>query len=464
MSGPHPAIDILLDQRNWKQAEPLIRDALRDSPNDARLLGGLALCMINSGRVRESRAVLGAALEADANYAFIHYLCGHAARKGAEPLTRHAFESQGSLTRRYAKKAEPYFREALRLDPDNAGYFESASLNALERRETRQAIAFAQQGLERDPDHPGCLNALSSAMARSGKLNDAQRASLAALAANPDDAYTHANRGWLLLRTGRNEDALTHFRSSLRRHPDSLWARLGLREAIKRRFLPYRLVMSGVSRLLRLSDNRPRLGQAIGKTGGLIAVSIFVVMVGLLVWKVQGVPDYLAIVAGVLVTLLLLTILGVMLLLVLMMTAAGFKNMAEYTLLLSADGRLALTPSERLRMSAWLLVIAWLVLVAVVAVAEPGVWVRAAVLIFGLPTIALLAGLIAAPPASLTRGFWIAVAVGYALAAALVVGGKLAGADRYLDLFYMAVACVLGLPVAAVVAVQRALPEELRDE
>lgn len=464
MVGAHPAIDILLDQRNWKQAEPLIRDVLRESPNDARLLSSLALCMINTDRVRQSRAVLGAALESDANYAFTHYLCGHAARQGAKPLTRNAFESQRSLTRRHAKLARPYFREALRLDPENASYFEAASDNALELGDTRDAISLAQQGLERNPEHPGCLNALSSAMSASGHLNDAQRASLAALASNPDDAYTHANRGWLLLRTGQNEDALTHFRSSLRQHPDSLWARLGLKEAIKRRFKPYAWAARPLRWCREWDKTQARKwGVIAGVPGGLTLVSFAGLWTGLTLEGKQSSPSEMLLTAFF-VSVFIGIFFGLLLILVMQVVGRSLQNTAEYTLLFSPDGRVALTPSERVRMTAWLLFWSWFILLMVVLFAQPWVWLRAAVMIFGLPAVALLTGLLSPNRAALTRMYWVVTAVGFVMAGFLGVTAIWNSVEHYENLAVVWLLCILGLPVAMVVAVQRALPEELRDE
>ena len=64
-----------------------------------------------------------------------------------------------------------------------------------------------------------------------------------ALAFDPDNAYAHANRGWLLLRESKVEEALESFRAALRLDPTMEWARTGIIEAMKARNGPYRLIL-----------------------------------------------------------------------------------------------------------------------------------------------------------------------------------------------------------------------------
>jgi hypothetical protein len=76
----------------------------------------------------------------------------------------------------------------------------------------------------------------------------------AALARDPENAATHANRAWTLLEQGRADEALGHFREALRLNPENEWARTRIVEALKARnpvyavMLRYFLLMSRLSR------------------------------------------------------------------------------------------------------------------------------------------------------------------------------------------------------------------------
>jgi tetratricopeptide (TPR) repeat protein len=71
------------------------------------------------------------------------------------------------------------------------------------------------------------------ALVKLGRKSEAGATIEATLARDPDDAFSHANKGWTLLEEGRRREAMTHFRESLRLNPSNDWARSGLVEALK---------------------------------------------------------------------------------------------------------------------------------------------------------------------------------------------------------------------------------------
>jgi hypothetical protein len=63
------------------------------------------------------------------------------------------------------------------------------------------------------------------------------------LATAPDNANSHANKGWSLLEKGQPREALVHFSESLRLDADNEWARVGMIEALKARYFIYRWML-----------------------------------------------------------------------------------------------------------------------------------------------------------------------------------------------------------------------------
>jgi tetratricopeptide (TPR) repeat protein len=81
------------------------------------------------------------------------------------------------------------------------------------------------------------------ALVKLGRKKEAGATIEAALAKDPDNAVTHANQGWALLERGDHRKALEHFREALRLDPELDWARAGIVESLKARYLVYRLML-----------------------------------------------------------------------------------------------------------------------------------------------------------------------------------------------------------------------------
>lgn len=123
-----------------------------------------------------------------------------------------------------------------------------------DQRRWQDALDAAEEGLRLDPEHAGCANLRAMALVKLGRRGEAGATIDSALAKDPENATTHANRGWTLLEQRDPARALEHFRESLRLDPDNAWARQGIVEALKARnpvyavMLRYFLWMSKLSR------------------------------------------------------------------------------------------------------------------------------------------------------------------------------------------------------------------------
>jgi tetratricopeptide (TPR) repeat protein len=78
-------------------------------------------------------------------------------------------------------------------------------------------------------------NFRAMALVKLGRRAEAGQTIDAALARSPEDAFSHANKGWALLEARRPKEALDHFREALRLDPNFEYARLGIIEALKAR-------------------------------------------------------------------------------------------------------------------------------------------------------------------------------------------------------------------------------------
>jgi len=215
---------VFAQQGDWRRVVPAARQAITADPENATAHALLALGLSHleeGGAVEAGRRAV--ALEPELSFA--QYAFGWALLESGE-----------------VDAAERAAREALRLSPDGDEHALLAQVH-LKRRKWKEAVETAERGLQTSPEHPGCANVRAVALANLGRSEEAMAGVQDMLAIDPDDAYAHANRGWLLLRQARPDEAMLSFQAALRLDPTLEWARLGMIEAMKARNLAYRLVL-----------------------------------------------------------------------------------------------------------------------------------------------------------------------------------------------------------------------------
>ncbi|MEJ0089755.1 MAG: tetratricopeptide repeat protein [Limisphaerales bacterium] len=217
---------LLYQQKRHDLAENELRQALAADPHDAYGHALLGLCLAKRESFQDAAEETRQAIHLAPDFPFAHY--AHASVMDA----RNRFP-----------EALAAINEAIRLDPENADqYALLASIHFQESR-WRDALNAAEQGLQFDPEHVGCTNVRAMAMVKLGRKAEAGRTIDAALARNPDNAFTHANQGWTLLHQGEAKKAAEHFREALRLDPQNEWARQGIIEALKARNIIYALML-----------------------------------------------------------------------------------------------------------------------------------------------------------------------------------------------------------------------------
>lgn len=219
----------MLQQNRATEAEEQLRLALSANPDDAEAHALLALALLDLQRFAEATNEAQRAVASEPDEPSHHYTLG---------LTL--------LRRNHTAEARDAAMRAIELDPYDADFWGLRSACAIEMQDWRDALTYADEGLAQDPEHVQCRNLRAAALRNLGRHDEAAATLAGALRQRPDSAYTHANTGWSLLHRGgrKNVDqALEHFREALRLDPSSEVARGGMVEALKARYLVYRLML-----------------------------------------------------------------------------------------------------------------------------------------------------------------------------------------------------------------------------
>ena len=228
---------VLLEQQRYEQAEQKLRQALAADPGHGLAHALLAECLCERERLSEAT---------DEAY--------HAVRLDPGLAAAHAVLARVLHERNYLDEAEAAIAEALRLEPDNANHFARVAGIKMSQRDWPAALAAAEQGLEHDSEHVNCNNYRAMALVQLGRRGEAGQTLEAALARDPEDAFTHANRGWSLLHERKYKEAMGHFREALRLEPGLDYARAGIVEAMKARTGIYALMLRYFLWMNRLSQ------------------------------------------------------------------------------------------------------------------------------------------------------------------------------------------------------------------
>lgn len=219
-------VQLLIQQSRYRQAEQELRELLYQQPDEPLAHALLALCLAEQDKLSAALPSAHTAVALAPDSPWCRYIL-------ATVLSR-----QGQL-----KQAREVILAAIAQAPDDADYFALLGSLYLQENRWQEALDNAEQGLSLDPEHVVCSNLRSMALIKLGQGEAALQGLASALQQEPDNALTHANRGWTLLEQGQHEAALLAFQEALSLDPNLDWAREGLVETLKARYLLYRLML-----------------------------------------------------------------------------------------------------------------------------------------------------------------------------------------------------------------------------
>ncbi|MCC6320626.1 MAG: tetratricopeptide repeat protein [Phycisphaerales bacterium] len=219
--------EMLIAQRRYDLAEDHARRAIGDDPNLATAYSYLAICLSHSQKHTEATEAARRAIGLEPDDAYAHYVLASVLEERDMP-----------------REAIAAAEEALRIDPDAPHIWAVLGSSRLALKDWRGAADAAEQGLARDPEHEACTNIRAMALTQLGRRAEAGSTIDATLARNPENAMSHANMGWTLLHGGKPREAMLSFREALRLDPSLEFARAGIVEAMKARWLIYRVFLA----------------------------------------------------------------------------------------------------------------------------------------------------------------------------------------------------------------------------
>lgn len=237
---------VLFEQSRYGMAADELRKAIGEDPHNAYAHALLAISLAETQKPADALAAARQAVQLAPDSSFSFYVLGIVL-----------------FAQNQYREAESAARQAIQLSPRDENAYALLGNILLQKKDWQGALAIAGEGLDIDPENVACTNIRAIALTRLGRRKEAGETIDAALSREPDNAMTHANRGWTLLESGKNRQAMEHFREALRLDPTLDWARQGIVEALKARNPLYRLLLGYFFWMSRLSA-RAQWGVIIG--------------------------------------------------------------------------------------------------------------------------------------------------------------------------------------------------------
>ncbi len=217
---------LLAEQGRYSLAEKEALAALAEEPNSDRAYNILSHCQGNQQRYDEALVSVQQAIALAPDDAFHYYRLA----------SIHKMSGQFAL-------AQTAVTTSLKLDPDAAETYGMAASIYHHQDNLDQMLAFADKGLALNPEHQTCWNMRVLALLISGQMQTAETEVVRLLELYPDEAFSHAARGWVAIYRGKPAHSLEAFKTALQINPNSEWARAGLMEAIKAQNVLYRQML-----------------------------------------------------------------------------------------------------------------------------------------------------------------------------------------------------------------------------
>ena len=217
---------LLFQQGKYKEAENILLNLLSSDPDDESVLALMAQVKMQLDDYKKAEELINSALAINPESAYFFFI------KAQIYIHNETFDD-----------AESTLKQAITLDPLEADYYAALASIKLWRKKFEAALELANQALEHESDNLMALNVRSTALYKLDRKEDAFESIEGALNNDPNNSHTHANYGWSLLEKGDHKKALEHFGEALKNNPNNRIAQAGMAEALKARYLLYRLFL-----------------------------------------------------------------------------------------------------------------------------------------------------------------------------------------------------------------------------
>lgn len=198
----------LLQQGKLDEAEPLLRQILRQNPDQVDALHFLGVLVARRGQHQEGVDLIHRALALNPGYV-------------------DACNNLGNLllTLKRIDEAMAAYRRAIALAPDHANAHANLGMALRRSGQPTEAIAALLQAIALEPSHANAHFHLGKALADQGHYEEAIAAYREAIRANPAHVSAYQSLGMLLYKLGRGPEATALYQQWLERDPRSSVAR-----------------------------------------------------------------------------------------------------------------------------------------------------------------------------------------------------------------------------------------------
>ncbi len=218
--------EILIRQNRFNEADQLLKGLLSEEPNNVHVLAMLSEVKLHQNKYDDAENLINGAIGLSPDTDYLYYI-----------------KSRVAIHEDRYDDAETNIQHAIQLNPEDADYYALWASIKLTRKQFETALELADQSLSIQPDNLLGLNIRSTSLIKLGRKEDAFTTIEGALGHDPNNAYTHSNYGWGLLEKGNHKKALEHFKEALKLNPNMANAQAGMAEALKARYLFYRLFL-----------------------------------------------------------------------------------------------------------------------------------------------------------------------------------------------------------------------------
>lgn len=227
----------LMRQNRYTDAKKELQQALGQEPQNAMIFALLAECSIQEDDGQKALEMATTALNLEAGHPYFHSVLAKAYM----------------ILKKY-NDAQNAIGEAITLEPYNDTYYFIQGNIFYLQKNWEAALQAAGQALEINAESVEAINLRSLALVKLNRKEEATSTADYALHKEPENPYSHANKGWAELNFGNHKNAQKHFREALRLQPMHESARAGLKESIKAENIFYRQILKYFLWINRLSE------------------------------------------------------------------------------------------------------------------------------------------------------------------------------------------------------------------